>query len=112
LYGRLITLIQQETTPSDIIIAIPANPELYFLARRRNPLRFSNAALGMIDAHDLQVTIEQIIRERPALVVYRPDDKYQTSNTRKLMAFIRSRYDQIDTVGAFEIYRFTGEQEN
>jgi len=112
LYARLIALIQQETTPSDSILAIPANPELYFLSRRRNLLRFSNTALGMIDTHDLQLAIKQIIEEPPALVVYRSDDKYQTSYTLKLMEFIRHNYDRIDTIGGFEIYRYSDVKNN
>lgn len=104
LYGLLLSIIDKHSAPGDPILALPANPELYFLAQRRNPLRFFNAARGLQSVEDLRVVEGALEENPPRLVFYRPDDIYNTPPVRRLMADLRARYSLLETAGGFEIY--------
>jgi hypothetical protein len=106
LYRRLVGVIDRETPPDAPILALPADPELYFLAGRRNPTRFFNAAIGIPDDAALQAVIATLKRDPPRLVFFRPDDKYNTPRLSRLMDFVRAGYERLPPIGAFEIYRF------
>jgi hypothetical protein len=108
LYSLLLNLIDKHSAPQDAILALPANPELYFLAQRRNPLRFFNAARGLQSAADLRAVEGALEENPPQLVFYRPDDIYNTAPVRRLMADLRRRYSLLETAGGFEIYLLDG----
>jgi hypothetical protein len=104
-YRRLVGLIEAQTAAEDSILAIPNDAELYFLARRRNPFRFYNSALGIKSAADLEQVLGELHAHPPRLVVFRPDDKYNNEASRRVMALVKSRYVQLDTTEGREIYR-------
>ena len=105
LYSHLVDVIQREAGREETILAIPMSPELYFLSRRRNPLRFSNFAIGLTDDDDVEAVVDALSRAPPKLVVYRPDDIYNTTSTVRLMDFVTKRYVLVETYGGFEVYR-------
>ena len=104
-YLELLQLIETETKPDDTIFAFPSNAELYFLSGRKNPFRFYNSALGIRDDRDFQHVRDSIIKDPPALVIYRPDDKYNTNYSRELINLVRERYELLRQASGFEIYR-------
>ncbi|WP_193368396.1 hypothetical protein [Pelagibius marinus] len=104
LYSLLLSLIDKHSAPGDPILALPASPELYFLAQRRNPLRFFNAARGLQSGADLRAVEVALEKDPPRLVFYRPDDIYNTPPVRRLMADLYERYSLLETAGGFEIY--------
>ncbi len=104
LYSLLLNFIEKHSAPEDTILALPANPELYFLAQRRNPLRFFNAARGLQSVEDLQAVEAALDENPPRLVFYRPDDIHNLPPVRRLMADLRERYSLLETAGGFEIY--------
>ncbi|MEO3430788.1 hypothetical protein AAFN88_18180 [Pelagibius sp. CAU 1746] len=104
LYGLFLSLIEKHSEPEEAILALPVNPELYFLGRRRNPLRFFNAARGLQDAEDLRAAGSVLDEDPPRLVFYRPGDTYNTPAVRRLMAELRQNYRLLETAGGFEIY--------
>ncbi len=104
-YGRTIALIQRETAADEAIFVLPMNPELYFLAERRNPFSFFSTALGVRDDQELAAVLEQIAMDPPKLVLYRPDDKYNTKRSQAIMDRVRQQYVALGTVGGFEVYR-------
>jgi hypothetical protein len=99
-----LTLVETESTAADSILALPVNPELYFLARRRNPLRFFNAALGLRDEADVAAAEAVLAADPPRLVFYRPGDKYTTPWVRRLMSGLRPDYRLLDSREGLEIY--------
>jgi hypothetical protein len=103
-YRRISELIEQHSRPDDAVLAIPVNPEIYYLGRRRNPVRFFNSALGLPDERALDDTLRTLERDPPRLVFYQPDDKYNTVLSRRLMAGLRERYTLLETIGEIEIY--------
>jgi len=105
LYGRLVSIIQHDVGPGGTMLAIPSDAELYFLANRRNPFRFYNTALGIRTDTELSDVIALLLRQPPAIVTFRPDDKYNTSASRRIMDVVRSRYDRVATMGGVEVYR-------
>ena len=114
-YGRLVTAITAEAPPGSRILAIPSDAELYFLADRVNPFRFYNTALGVRSSEDLAAVLDVLQRRPPAVVTYRPTDKYNTDASRRIMAAVQSRYERFDTIADVELYRprhhVTGEPE-
>ncbi len=105
-YRDLLDLIRRETPEDGSILALPVNPELYFLSGRRNPTRFYNSALGIRSDGDLQAVLETLRRAPPGLVFFRPDDKYVTEQARRIMAFVRAHYEPLALRAGFEIYRY------
>ena len=104
-YLELLRVIETETKPDETIFAFPSNAELYFLSGRRNPFRFYNTALGIRNDRDFDQVRETIVSNPPAIVVYRPDDKYNTGYSRQLIKLIKERYGLLTQVSGFEIYR-------
>jgi hypothetical protein len=105
LYGQLVRVIQAETRPEESILAFPNDAELYFLASRRNPSRFFNAALGITSDQELNDLMSVLTGQPPRLVAFRPDDKYNTEATRQIMSYVRSTYEHFETIGGLELYR-------
>lgn len=105
-YRRLVALIDRDTPVDAPILALPVDPELYFLASRRNPTRFFNAAMGIPNDAALRDVLATLRRDPPRLVFFRPDDKYNTPLVARLMDFIRARYRPLPSIGGFEIYRY------
>jgi hypothetical protein len=106
LYGDILTLVDRETDGRDAIFALPVHPELYYLTNRRNPTRFYNTALALHSESDTRILLEGFGRSPPKLVFYNPRNAYNTAESSRIMDWVRSHYDRIGTVGAFEIYRF------
>ena len=104
-YRRLVTLIQENVPAGAPIAAFPSDAELYFLADRRNPFRFYNSAMGVVDAGDVDDTIEVIRREAPRIITFRPGDKYSTGTTLAIMARVRPWYAKVATIDGVEVYR-------
>jgi hypothetical protein len=104
-YRQLADAIRAATPPGAAIFALPSDAELYFLADRRNPFRFYNTALGIRDAADLAQVMTRLTHDPPAVVTFRPDDKYNTWASRAIMEDVRSRYDRIEDLGGVEVYK-------
>ncbi len=108
-YRHIVDLVRRELRIDQTILAMPVNPEIYFLTGRRSPFRFFNSALGILGEAEL-IEVLQTIRDRPPrLVFYRPVDKYNTQYGDEVMAYVRQHYGLLETLGGFEIYRY---QEN
>ncbi len=104
-YSELLRLIDRETDPGEPILALPVNPELYYLSGRRNPVRFFNAALGLSDKAALHDVLARLAGDPPQLVFFRPDDKYVTPPSLAIIDHVRRRYERLPDVGKFEVYR-------
>jgi hypothetical protein len=104
-YADVLKMIETETQPSDTIFAVPTNAEFYFLSGCRNPFRFYNTALGIRSDSDMQRVKQTIVEQPPKLVIYRPDDKYNTDASQQIMDLVKQRYEFLGETGGFEIYR-------
>lgn len=104
-YGRLVSLIQTQSGNDETILALPNDAELYFLAERRNPVRFYNSALGVRTPAELSEVMQQLRALPPRLVLFRPNDKYNTHCSSAIMDVVRTTYARIDTIDGLEIYR-------
>lgn len=105
LYRHFVALIDRHTRLDEAILALPSNSEIYYLGRRRNPFRFFNSALGLTEPADIERALAELRRDPPKLVFHRPADKYNTSSSARIMAFVARRYDPIDERGGFRVYR-------
>ncbi|MEM7170598.1 MAG: hypothetical protein AAF530_10540 [Pseudomonadota bacterium] len=104
-YQKISELVEDNVAPGQSILAIPANPEIYFITGRKAPVRFFNSAIGIVDNQELKGIIGTLKTNSPRLVFYRPDDKYNTPFGDQVMSFVRTRYELIDTFSGFEVYR-------
>ncbi len=104
-YGRLVAAITAEAPPGSRILAIPSDAELYFLTDRANPFRFYNTALGVRSSEDVAAVVDALKRQPPAVVTYRPADKYNTDASRRIMAAVHSHYERFNTIEGVELYR-------
>jgi len=104
-YHRYIDLIEQETQPGDSIFALPTNAELYFLARRSNPFRFYNTALGIRSSTDLDSVLHVLRCHPPKLVFYDPKDKYNTAASARVGRFVKGTYEPLPPLPPFEVFR-------
>jgi hypothetical protein len=103
-YEWLVPLIMQNSGPEDSILALPVNPELYFMTGRRNPTRFFNSALGLRSDAEVEALLSTLEADPPALVVFRTDDKYVTPNTVKVVTKVRETYRRIALRDGIEVY--------
>lgn len=104
LYTYIVELVRSEVAADETILAIPVNPELYFLTQRDNPLRFWNSIWGIHDNDELLQVINTLEKDLPKLVFYRAEDKSNTIYSKQLMAFVKERYSLLEETGGFEIY--------
>ena len=109
LYAHFVALIARQAPAGAPILALPMNPELYVLARRRNPLRFFNAGIGLTDAADVAEAPAILERDPPALVFHRAGDKYNTPLPARIVDFVRDRYPPIESLEGFDVYRYRAE---
>lgn len=107
-YLHISELVSQNVSADQTILAIPVNPEIYFITKRRSPFRFFSSALGLNSKADLADAM-QIMKERPPkLVFHRPKDKYNTALSDAVMAYVRKHYAPLESQGGFDIYRYEG----
>ena len=104
LYRRIVGMIHENTKQSDYILALPANPEIYFMTQRKNPLRYANAGQGIVSDTDFAIAKRQLNMNPPAMVLYRATDKYNTPYIRELMTHLEPQYRQVDTIQDFAVY--------
>lgn len=104
LYQWLLPLIEKNSRPDDSILALPVNPELYFMSGRRNPTRFFNSALGLRTASEVQVLLSTLVIDPPALVIFNSGDKYVTPAALEVMNKVRTIYKAIASRDGIEVY--------
>ena len=105
-YADVLALIDQHTEGTDAIFALPVDPELYFLSGRRNPFTFFSTAFGVQDDAAVASLEAAIISDPPKLVFVKPDDKYLTPTSRRIVRFVAQRYELLGNRGGFDVYIF------
>jgi hypothetical protein len=103
-FERTVQFIRNHTMPREAIWVFPNDAELYFLAERRNPLRFYNAALGLRNDSDVDRLLNRLATDPPRVVVFRPGDKYDTAFVATVMNTVRQRAVQVTRLEGLELY--------
>jgi hypothetical protein len=104
-YWQLTRAIEAASPERSEIFAIPNDAELYFLSGRSNPFRFYNSILGIQTVEDIELVLDRLASQPPRVVAFRPDDKYNNGASRRIMTFVRERYERFDTIAGVELYR-------
>ena len=104
-YTELVELIEEEVSPEETIFAASSHAEMYFLANRTNPFRFYNLALAARNEAAAAAVVKALEENPPKLVLYDPEDRYNTFASTRVIAVVRASYDFVGTVGAFQIFR-------
>ncbi len=104
-YQELIEFIDAQSGPEDLVLAIPFNPELNYLSKRRSPVRFYNSALGLRTNEQVAEALDQISRSSTQLIIHNPTDKYNSPALNPLLRHTRDHYIHIATVGPFHVYK-------
>lgn len=105
LYGELADLIAGVVPPAETILAVPNNPELYFIGQRRAAARFWNSAFGLRRQRDLDAVLTGFAQAPPRLVFHSPDDKYNMPLSDRLMDYVRAHYVPWGQIGSLLVYR-------
>ena len=103
-YTRVLAAINRYANSDDTIFALPYGPEIYFLSGLNAPVRYINSALGVRNEIQLNGTLAALQAAPPRLVIYRPDDKYNTDYSRRIADWVASRYELLDVFDGFEVY--------
>lgn len=104
LYLRLLQFIDEHASPQQTILGLPMTPELYFLSGRNPPTRMTIAPLSLRTPSEVNKAKAELLAAMPAVVVFKPDDKYTTPRVRELMRELQPHYRLCKTIGAFELY--------
>jgi len=67
-YSALLAFIDRSVPPGVPILALPVNPEIYFLSRRPAIYRFNSTAIGIRNDEDLRAAIERFDQAPPPIV--------------------------------------------
>jgi hypothetical protein len=103
-YRRLLALIEEHVEPDKPMLALPFQPELYFLSRRRSIFDFYITTLSIRDEADLAAAQRRLTESSPPIIIYRPGDKYSNWASEALMTEIKRRYRRAEQVGSFDVY--------
>jgi hypothetical protein len=104
-YTAVISAIHANSQPNETIFVLPYNPELYFLAERRNPFRFWNTAVGIRPGNEEQHVMDVLRNTPPRVIVISPRDRNNTPVSERIIADVREHYSLVQTIGNFEVYR-------
>jgi hypothetical protein len=104
-YSEVVDVIKANSQPNETIFVLPYNPELYFLAGRKNPFRFWNTAVGIRPGKEEQHVFEVLQSTPPRLVIIAPRDRNNTPVSQEIIAYVQREYGMLATVGPFEIYK-------
>lgn len=104
-YSDLIQTIQQGSQPDENILVLPNNPEVYFLAQRKNPFRFWNSAIGIRDEKEASEVLQVMKTAPPRIVVMSPSDRNNTPASAPIVNYVREQYTLVKTISSFEVYR-------
>ncbi|MFK8017495.1 MAG: hypothetical protein AB8G17_18875 [Gammaproteobacteria bacterium] len=111
-YQRRLALIEQYSDVDDTLLAVPVNPELYFLSGRRAAVRFFNSSLGLATQTELDTVIQSLAKKPPAVVFFDPADKYNDANSLALMRWVRDHFEFLTSDDGVEVFVFMSAAEN
>jgi hypothetical protein len=77
---------------------------LHFLSGRRNPTPCPYLVYGVMTESSLRKVLDDLRRDPPALVFHAPSMPYNTPNTDRVMAEVRSRYTLMARVREVDVY--------
>jgi len=103
-YRRLLEVIDRYAGATGGLLAVPVNPELYFLSGRRPPVKFFSTAIGLRTEGDLREALTALRANLPAVIVHRTQDKYNTPLGDALLASLLGDYALVDKVADFEVW--------
>lgn len=103
-YRRLLSAIGHYAGTSGGLLAVPSNPELYFLSGRRPPVKFFSTALGLHSEAEVRAASAALQADPPAVIVHRRRDKYNTTLGDALLRAVLVPYEHVDTIGDFEVW--------
>jgi hypothetical protein len=99
----LVGLIDRHAPPDRAILALPYQPMLYFLAKRRNPTRWNYLWPGDQTADDHRALIDQARQDPPAVVVvFAPDEL--AGHAPVLAEYVGAHYRPALVTGTWTLY--------
>lgn len=102
-YQELLSIINEHTNKDDTVLAIPFNPEINYLSQRRSPFRFFNSGLDLNSPDKVNSAIETLQQNKPAMVILKQNDKYNTELISPLIKYIGQHYRLHSQLNEFTI---------
>jgi hypothetical protein len=107
-YRRIVELIRTHASADAPILAVPHDPEMYFLSDRRNPFRFYSTGVGIRGEQEFAEVLAHLAANPPAVVTYRPADKFNNDHSARIMTLVRQTHTRAGTFDGLEVYVRTG----
>lgn len=104
-YARTVALVQSESRPGEPILSFPYSPEWYVLCDRPNPTPYAAPGLSLTDPTSLRSYEMGIEQSRPAVILFRRTDKYNTPYTFQLREWLERDYRLLRQENGYEILR-------
>lgn len=105
-YKALITEIKRLSKDTDYILALPFNPEIYYLSQQSPPVTYYNSAFGLNDMEALIETEQRILATKTKLLIVNENDKYYTELSRKLVNRLsNSDYLKVTSIDEFTLFQ-------
>lgn len=104
IFEEVVDYIKKQTSEKDTLLVFPSDPEIYFLSDRKNPFRFTFTPAALQSPKDLEEVLKQFQAHPPKMVIYNPEDKYNTPLALQLLEEIKKSYSLKKTIRPFEIY--------
>lgn len=105
-YKKVVRIIEEETLQDDYVFAIPNNPELYFMTKRRNPFRFASTDHGVLNETEVQNVIQILENLRPRIITFSPDSQRNTTHSLAIMEHVREHSQLLSQDLFFEVYLY------
>ena len=103
-FRSLLAIVDRHSAPGEPILAVPAEPELFFMSGRSNPLRYSYLSFGILDDEAVAETLRTLERAHPRIVFHVPVLPYNSKHTDMIMDWVRENYVHVQSVREFEVY--------
>lgn len=101
---QMIGYIKRHSQPGDAILALPGDPQVFFLAQRRNPLSSVMPAYGLYDEESTAEALRILKNDPPAVVIHASWLAYNTEWTDKVMATLRCTHELAAEIEWYDIY--------
>lgn len=101
-YADSIAMIRSNVKNDETIFSFPTHPEWYFLTQRRNATKHLSSGVSVNSNEALDELKITLTSTPPSIVIYKPNDKYNSKYMLSLREWIGSRYSVIYVKNGFE----------
>ena len=93
-YARMIPILKEKAGTNEMLFSFPSHPEWYYLTGLKNPTPHIFAGITINSEKALETLMAQFSATPPAIIIFKPLDKYNTKYTLDLRNWLSSSYNK------------------